>query len=113
MLARSIGRPVLVADRDHIIAVSGTARKEFLDQRITADYERSVETRRPLSAAERGPLLPFASAPLCAIFLAPILAQGDVIGSIALLGGPDELPSEIETKLLTVAAAVLGRQMED
>ena len=113
VLARSIGRPVLVADRDHIIAVSGTARKELLDQRITADYERSVETRRPLSAAERGPLLPFASAPLCAIFLAPILAQGDVIGSIALLGGPDELPSEIETKLLTVAAAVLGRQMED
>ncbi len=45
VLARSIGRPVLVADRDHIIAVSGTARKEFLDQR------RPAVRSAPLSAA--------------------------------------------------------------
>lgn len=113
VLARSIGRGVLVADRDHVIAVSGAPRKEFLDQRLTADYERAVEARRLLSTADRGPLLPFAASPLSAILLAPILAQGDVIGSVALLGEADELPGEIETKLLTVAAAVLGRQMED
>lgn len=113
VLSRSVGRAVIVADRDHIIAVSGAPRKDYLDQRLSADYERAVDARRVLSCTDRGPILPFSTAPQAAILLAPILAQGDVIGSAALLGSPDEVPGETEVKLLTVAAAVLGRQMED
>ena len=42
-------------------------------------------------------------------------AQGDVIGSVALLGDGQaaQQPGETEIKRVTVAAAFLGRQMEE
>lgn len=45
----------------------------------------------------------------------PIMYGGDVSGAIALLESekaPNELPSEADIKLVQVAAAFLGKQME-
>ena len=74
-----------------------------------------MENRRVLSSGDADPIPPFAGAPMSATVLAPILAQGDVIGSVALLGDGQaaQQPGETEIKLVTVAAAFLGRQMEE
>ena len=115
VLARATGGAVLVSDRDHVITVSGASKKEFVDQRISQAYEQAMENRRVLSSGDADPIPPFAGAPMSAKVLAPILAQGDVIGSVALLGDGQaaQQPGETEIKLVTVAAAFLGRQMEE
>ena len=115
VLSKIGGYPVVVCDRDHVITVSGASKKEFVDQRISPAYEQAMENRRVLSSVDAEPILPFAGAPMAATVLAPILAQGDVIGSVSLLGDGQaaQQPGETEIKLVTVAAAFLGRQMEE
>ena len=110
VLSRSTGGAVLVTDRDHVLAVSGAPRKEFLDQSLAPGYEQAMEERRLLLPGEGNVLFPFSGAPLSVSILAPILSHGDIVGSVAMLGGE---PGEIEVKLLGVAAAFLGRQMEE
>ena len=73
-------------------------------------YEQVMEERRLQVLGEDCNLFPFPGAPLPVSVLAPILSHGDIVGSVALLGGE---PGETETRLLGVAAAFLGRQMEE
>ena len=42
----TLGKPVLIADRDNIIAVSGAAKKDFLGKPVGRLVERSMEERR-------------------------------------------------------------------
>ena len=45
--------------------------------------------------------------------IAPIICQGDVIGSVAMLGKDERARmGELEKKLVLTAAGFLGRQME-
>ena len=110
VLSRSVGGAVLVTDRDRVLAVSGASRREFLDQPLASGYEQAMEERRMLVYGEENTLFPFPGAPQSVTMLAPILSHGDIVGSVALLGGE---PGETETKLIGVAAAFLGRQMEE
>ena len=109
-LSRAVSGAVLVTDRDHILAASGASRKEFLDQSLSPGYEQAMEERRLQVLGEDCNLFPFPGASLPVSVLAPILSHGDIVGSVALLGGE---PGETETRLLGVAAAFLGRQMEE
>ena len=43
--------------------------------------------------------------------IAPIIAQGDAIGSVIILSKDEEI-GELELKLAETAAAFLGKQME-
>ena len=49
----------------------------------------------------------------CASVQYPIVASGDVCGSIMFLAEEDKEPSEAEEKLIQTAAGFLGRQMEE
>ena len=49
-----------------------------------------------------------------AIIAYPIIAAGDVIGSVIMLSnGSGSFPSDTEIKLAQTAAAFLGKQMEE
>lgn len=113
VLAKAAGGPVLVTDRDHVVTVSGASKREYLDQRLTGGYEALMEGRRVVCPPQSEPVYPFSGAPLPTAVAAPILSQGDVIGSVALLSENGGQPGEVETKLIAVAAAFLGRQMEE
>jgi len=44
---------------------------------------------------------------------APILSEGDVLGSVLLIGGEEtSAPGEVEYKLVQAVAGFLGRHME-
>ena len=107
ILQKTAGITVVVADRDRVVAAPAQA-KEALERRITAEYEAVVETRRPYTAEGQG-------VPVCdtqgmaAMAIAPVLCNGDIIGSVALLSAA----SEAHMALIGVAAAVLGKQMEE
>ena len=111
-LSRTAGWPVVVCDRDTVIVAVGGARKELEGKVISAAYEAQMEERqalvrgggqRPAAIVEGGPR----SEPVAA---APIRSDGDVIGSVALLG--DMQGGELELKLAMTAAAFLAKQLE-
>ena len=58
VLYRTVGFPVLITDRDHVVAVSGISRREVLERRVSHGLEDQIENRRSFSASDGQPLQP-------------------------------------------------------
>ncbi|MCL2188629.1 MAG: stage V sporulation protein T [Defluviitaleaceae bacterium] len=115
-LSQSSGHITCIVDKDQIIAVSGGAKKEFLDKSISNALERTINARAILSAHRNDPsFVPILENDdpknYANQLVAPIIAEGDVLGAIVFLS-PDKKMGEVEGKLAQTAAGFLGRQME-
>lgn len=115
ILARNTGFPVLICDRDHVVAVSGAPRRDYLDRRISPELESRIDERSPYlaSVGAEEPLLPVEGAQASAVCLYPIISGGDLGGAVILLEREDgSLPEDMQRKLAEVAAGFLGSQIE-
>ncbi|MEG2670262.1 MAG: stage V sporulation T C-terminal domain-containing protein [Oscillospiraceae bacterium] len=110
VLYKTIGTPVLITDREHIIAVGGSAKKECLDNRISEALENIIEKRR-VCVGEDAKIKPCENAVKNAAVVVPIVAAGDAAGSVVLMDDTSAL-GECEVKLATVAAAFFAKQLE-
>lgn len=116
VLAKISGLPTLISDRDHIVAAAGVSKREYLERRITPVIEEFMETRRSFAAhaGDMGDIQPVEGMERGAAIMYPIIAAGDVTGSVIMLCGDNKsVPSEAEIKLTQSAAAFLGKQMEE
>ena len=108
--------PVVVCDRDHVIAVAGIPKKELLERRVSTALEDHMEQRKPFAHTSSEPfrLQPVEGVDRYAIAGAPIITAGDVCGSIMLLAEePTAVAGDVEVRLIATAAAFLGKQMEE
>ena len=112
VLAKQLACPVLVCDRDHVIAAGGQGRKECMDQRISPPLEKIMDQRTPW-AADKDSLSPCEGAPQRVCCVHPILAAGDVIGAVVGLNAGTGAPLPYMEKVLAVAAAFFAKQMEN
>lgn len=116
VLAHTVSMPTLICDRDHVVAAAGVSRKEYLERRVTPVLEELMETRRGFTArkGDTGGLQPIEGMDRYAAVACPILAAGDVTGSVVLMMNENNvMPGDTEIKLAQTAAAFLGRQMEE
>ena len=116
VLARACNMTVLVCDRDQVIAAAGSNRKEFYERRVSAQLDEVMEGRQVYvaRAGAPDPVQPVETVNRTAAVAAPILVAGDVTGAVCLLQ-PESgaIPSEGDVRLAQVAAAFLGKQMEE
>lgn len=116
-MAQSTGFMVCITDRDQVIAVAGGPRKELLQKTISKQLEHAINERETILAV-RGDknFIPLVTEDVDGItgqIVAPILAEGDAIGSVAVLNRDARAKlGDVEFKLVTTAAGFLGRQME-
>jgi len=116
VLYKTGGLPVVVCDRDHVVAVSGIPKKELLERRVSPQLEELMEQRKPytFTGKEQRKFQPVEGVDRFALVAAPIIAAGDVSGTIMYLAGDSSTPaSDVEIKLVQTAAAFLGKQMEE
>ncbi|NLY77893.1 MAG: stage V sporulation protein T [Tissierellia bacterium] len=109
----------IITDRDHIIAIAGGSKKEYLDKRISPELEKIMESRSIyISGEQNKPIRIFYEdedpEEYTAQVVSPIVMQGDPIGSVVLLSKEaDATIGETEIKLLETAAGFLSKQMEN
>ncbi len=116
VLNKMAGLPTAICDRDHVLAAAGIPKREVLERRITPSLEEAMEARRCISYASPGdrPLQPVEGVDKSALVCCPIIAEGDVTGSVLLLNNGQAAPAtEVQTKLAQAAAAFLSKQLED
>ena len=115
-LAQVSGHAVLIADRDLFIAAAG-GYKQLLGKAISRQLDEKVHNRETIMAS-RGDrsfisVCDDAEDGYQHQAIAPILCEGDIIGSVILLQNDTKTKmGEVEQKLLLSAAGFLGRQME-
>ena len=114
-LSKNVQGIVAVSDRDTIISVAGGGKRDLLDRRISEEVEHILEDRR-LFCAEAGENMICASdaAQQYRVYLAaPILSQGDLMGSVLFLTEKREkYPTDTEKALAETTAIFLGRHLE-
>jgi len=115
-LSQASGHITCIADKDLIIAVSGAPDKKLLDKNISYELERTLNLRKVISASRSEPsFVPVLEDDDPEMynnqFVAPIIAEGDVIGAVMLLS-PNKKMGELESKLAQTAAGFLGKQAE-
>lgn len=115
VLNRATNLPVIITDRDHVIAVSGMGKKDAMDKRISAELEDLIESRESYVASpDTKALYPLADSDREAGIAYPIIGGGDVAGAVVLmLNQNGSMPTQTEIKLVSVAASFLGKQTEE
>jgi AbrB family transcriptional regulator (stage V sporulation protein T) len=114
-LADSTGHIAIISDRDVMIAVSGTTKKDFLEKPISEDVEQAMEDRKTVLDFTPGEysIVRDRSEHFSSRVIAPIIAAGDPIGAVILLSRENNVKmGDMEQKLAETAAGFLGKQME-
>lgn len=116
VLHKNGGLPIAIMDNDHVIAASGISKREVLERRVSKSLEELMENRQIHIKTDKVPAMnAIEGCARQANVVYPIIYGGDVSGAIAILESDKDknvLPSEADIKLVQVAAAFLGKQME-
>ena len=118
-LSKTTGHIACITDKDTVIAVSGGSKKEFLEQDLSKELEQLMDDKEVYISKDNNEV----SIPVVknegkerkfnAQVVYPIIAQGDVIGSVILLSkDPKTKMGETERKVVESAAGFLGSQMD-
>lgn len=109
----SLGNPILISDRDTIIAVAGVSKKDYLNKSISEMVESIMENRNTSLVTEGGEvyLVDHYREELASYIVSPIIASGDPIGAVIVFSKESKI-GEIEAKSAETAASFLARQME-
>lgn len=110
-----IGHIILISDKDAFISVSGTNKEDYEDRKVSARLDEIIEGRKSVLLGISDKVIPLHKDDSMDEYkyeiIAPIIAQGDAIGSVIILSKDEEI-GELELKLAETAAAFLGKQME-
>ena len=115
VLHRATNLPVIITDRDHVIAVAGMPKRDVMDKRISSQLEELMENRANyIASPEMKALYPLSDKDKEAGLAFTIIGGGDVTGSVVLMMNTDgSMPTQTEIKLVSVAASFLGKQTEE
>ena len=108
------GRIAAVADRDAIIAITGSGKRELLGKPLSDVLAQVMEQRSIYQYQGSGRPLPVSDSSdrYTVAVAAPILCEGDVLGLVLFLSSDAQIPGEGEYKLAQTVSAFLGRHME-
>ena len=101
-----------------MIAATGTAKKELLENAISKPLENMMQERENFLSSKDGrnniPIIQNQKEEYLSQVIYPIICEGDVIGTVILLDKDKKgIMGDTEMKLVSVAAGFLGRQMEN
>ena len=118
-LAKTTGHIACITDKDTVIAVSGGAKKEFLEQDLSEELEQLLEDKEIYTSKQNNEV----SIPVTkndnkerrynSQVVYPIVSQGDAIGSVILLSKDAKTKmGDAELKVVQSAAGFLSSQMD-
>ena len=113
-LAKSTGLAACITDKDNIIAVSGAPKKELREKKISAELEKIMQSKSIFLSGPGARSISISNDTdkYEAGVIAPIVYDGDSIGSVVFIAEPSAKIGEVESKLAETAASFLGKTME-
>lgn len=115
MLNKEGGLPVIICDRDHVVAAAGIPKKEILERRIAPALEDMMQTNRPISTdvSERK-IRPIEGVDRYAIAGSLVTVDGDPSGCILFLSGDKTVnATEAQQKMCSLCAQVIASHLSE
>lgn len=113
-LSKVAGIPSCITDKDNVIAVSGISKKELREKKVSGELERVMASKTVFLANPGDKTIQIIDENdrYGAGVVAPIVYDGDSIGSVVFLADSADKVGELESKLAETAAGFLGKTME-
>lgn len=112
ILYRLSSCPAIIFDRDHVVAVAGVPKKEYLERRVSRALEELMENRKQYFANGTSSFIPVEGIDKSAVACVPILSNGDVTGAVTLLEINKAPILELQKSLILAGSQFLGKQLE-
>ena len=117
-LYKTSGLPVVISDRESIIACAGVPKKEFLKRSLSKELEGIIENRT-LYTTKEGQSIAVTDSTEGDYYVScsmPIISEGDVTGCVVAVAPKSEKSGKVvadtEQLLIQTAASFLGKQLE-
>lgn len=118
-LYRTLGHVALISDRDAVVSASGTSKREYMEKPLSPEVDQILQSRQMqmMNLGEGARMVPVTGDDrtdnYSAQIIAPILADGEIIGGLILLSRETGVQmNEIDKKVAETTANIVGRQME-
>lgn len=116
-LAQVTGHTIIITDRDQVIAIAGSSKKEAVNKSISKELEALINERESIVPNKSGKgainIIEGESADKVSQVITPIICEGDAMGAVIIMAKDEKTQmTDVEKKLASVAASFLGRQME-
>ena len=118
-LYRTLGHMALICDRDAVVSASGTAKREFVEKALSQDVDQILQSRQlsMLNLTTGAKMIPVTNDDrpegYTAQIIAPILADGEIIGGVMLLSREAGASmTDVDRKVAETTANIVGKQME-
>lgn len=113
VLTKAAGVPVIVCDKDHVIAAAGIPKKELLNRRVSPELGERIEKRQPILAGEEEERIqPVEGSQRYAAAGYPVIVDSDTVGYLMALSDKGRI-GEFAAELLHIAAELLARQIAE
>ena len=113
-LNKSTGLLTCITDKDSVIAASGAGKRELKEKRVSGEVERIMEKKSLFCSTDEGGSIKIIddSDKYKAGVVAPIVHDGDPVGTVIFIAEPEKSMNEVEQKLAETAAGFLSKALE-
>ena len=115
VLYKTGGAPVLICDKDHVIAAAGIPKREVIERRVSSTLEDAMNTRKVINCSDSNceRVRPVEGMERYVLVSHPIVSSSDVCGAIMFINSDKEAQADTtKQKLIESAAMFIGKQME-
>jgi len=104
---------ILITDRDHVIAMAGDLKKDYISKSVSKYLESVMESREYVFADNYVEVeLVNGVVDTLSYVLSPIIVNGDCTGSIIIMSKKNKM-TDFEHKTVLIAAKFLGKYLEN
>ena len=118
-ISKTTGHITCITDKDSVIAVSGGAKKDFLEKNLSKELEEVIENKEVFKSKENEEIaIPITDSEgreriYNSQVVYPIISEGDAIGSVVILAKDRTKKfTDVESKIAESAATFLGTHLE-
>ena len=115
VMYKTAGCPVVIFDKDHVVASAGLPKREFHERRVSAQLEELMENRGQFFCPDgkTNNFFPAEGVERTAIAAMPIITAGDVSGAVAFMTSEKLAEAgDLKKSLITAAVQFLAKQLE-
>lgn len=113
ILSKLVNIPVIICDRDNIIAAAGISKREIINQPISPQLTNILKQRQTYTTQKNKPLYPSQEIRHNILVCAPIISSGDLNGAVILLSTNSISANDIHIKLTQLTAMILAQQIAE
>ena len=108
------GMHCVIFDSDRVIACTGPARRETVGMAATQEVENLLAQRTSYfrQYPSEKPVYPCQNSEYCIIGATPVIAAGDGVGVVALVGTEKDVLNDSQKKLLVLTGTFLANHLE-